>query len=412
MGGDFFVALGPAAIQRRPVFGLNCLGPADRRAQLAALPSRLHSVDETLSLPGGEVAQVRQTLAVLGLQSPRAWGLTSGVNERHVVMGVARWRSRLPQQRPGLSATELTRLTLERSHSARQAIDVLSDLIARFGLGAEASDENEPSDAVFLIADGAEAYTLEAAGGFWALVECQHVRAVSDAALIRQDWLRLAPGLAEHVLEHGWWPDNGTKLDFAGCLGHGQEVAAGALRRWGRATLLLAQHNGALDAGCLRKLLGAHHAACSAQAGVANDRCRRLAALAVQLTGEGAPIVWTAVETPSGQVFFPLVVGAELPAEWAEATLPVALRSSAEDCERIQAQFDQDAAEFAVDVAALHRDSEHATARRLAQVLMQKHVEQWQQECYGPKTRLHTPSRSAPKRLSAAEQEAVAYAFG
>jgi hypothetical protein len=412
MGGDILVALGPATVQRRPLFGLNCLGAGQERAQLAALPSGLHSADEKLRLPGGEIAQVRQTLAVLGLQTPGVWGLTSGVNERHVAVGVAHWRSRLPQARAGLSATDLARLALERSHCARQAIDVLSDFIARFGLGGEVQTGNEASDAVFLIADSEEAYALEAAGTFWALVECQHVRAVSDAALIRQDWLRLAPGLAEHALEHGWWPDNGTKLDFAGCVGHGQEVATAALRRWGRATLLLAQHNGALDIGCFRNLLAEHYQACAAKVPAPSDRARRLAAVAVELTGEGAPIVWNAVDAAGGQVFFPLVVGAELPTEWLEATLPVLRHYGADDRERLQGQFDQDAREFSADARQLHQSGEPATARRLAQVLMQKHVEQWQQECYGPKARLHGPSRSAPKRLSAAEQDAVAYAFG
>ena len=109
-----------------------------------------------------------------------------------------------------------------------------------------------------------------------------------------------APGLAEHMIEQGWWPDNGSKLDFAGCLRHWQEVAVGTLRRWGKATLLLAQHNGALDLGCLRKLLGEHYSACAAKMPPASERAQRLAAACVELTGDGAPIVWNAVEVGGG----------------------------------------------------------------------------------------------------------------
>ena len=73
------------------------------------------------------------------------------------------------------------------------------------------------------IADGSEAYVLETCGRYWALLECGHTRAVTDAALIRQDWHRLAPGLADFVIEKGWWQDDGSKIDFVRTLGETSE---------------------------------------------------------------------------------------------------------------------------------------------------------------------------------------------
>jgi hypothetical protein len=238
---------------------------------------------------------------------------------------------------------------------------------------------------------------------------------VSDAALIRQDWLRLAPGLAEFVLEQGWWPDNGTKLDFAGCVGHNQDPSAdaGAMRRWGKATLLLAQHAGALDLGRVRHLLCEHDAACAKRLGPAGClRRQRLGSWAVELADESVPVVWNAVDVPNGHVFFPLVVGAELPTEWAEGTLPTPARLNLADCERLQTQFEQDACEFQADAALLRQSGEHETARRLAMVLMQRHVEQWQEECLGAAPMFSQPASAAAHRLSAADEEAAAYAFG
>ena len=52
--------------------------------------------------------------------------------------------------------------------------------------------------------DATEGFVLETAGHYWALLECRHSRAVTDAAMIRQDWRRLAPGLADCVIERGW----------------------------------------------------------------------------------------------------------------------------------------------------------------------------------------------------------------
>src|SRR5262249_29048507 len=82
--------------------------------------------------------------------------------------------------------------------------------------------------------------------------------AVSDARVMRQDWDRIAPGLATYAIAKGWWPADGSKLDFVGALGeHYAEQAAG-LRRWGRATLGLQQQNGHIDTAFIRRLLSDH----------------------------------------------------------------------------------------------------------------------------------------------------------
>jgi hypothetical protein len=406
MGCDMLMALGPATSAGRPLFGVNCFGSASERMRVGALPRQHHCADEMLALSSVTLPQVRQTCAVLGLQGGRAWGFLNGVNEHGVALGCARWRSRLPQASAGLTAPEAVRLTLERSHTARHAVEVLSDLVGRLGV----SGGPEPSDAVFLIADGGEAYVLEAAGVFWALLECQHVRAVADAALIRQDWLRLAPGLAEHVMQQGWWSDDGTKLDFAGVLGEPGAAPSG-LRRWGKATLLLAQHTGALDVARLRRLLPEHFAAC--------ERRDRSAAQPQQLTaswvstlGDGPAVAWHRVASAAADIYFPLVVDAELPPEWSEMTLPLPRHLSAEDVDRLQAQFDSDVEEFRVEARRLRSQGEEAPLRRLAQVLMQKHVEQWQQECYhrtGPRV---APPPRTPVSTAPEDEEAVTYSFG
>jgi hypothetical protein len=407
MGCDMLTALGPATSAGRPLFGVNCFGPAAARLRLTALPRRIHCADEVLMLSGLSLPQVRQTCAALGLQNGASWGFVNGVNEHGVALGCSRWRSRLAQVASGLTATEAVRLSLERSHTARHAVEVLSDLVGRLGLSGGGA---EPSDAIFLVADRGEAYVLEAAGAFWALSECQHVRAVADAALIRQDWLRLAPGFAEHVLQQGWWPDNGTKLDFAGVLGPRGAAPGGELRRWGKATLLLAQHNGSLDVPRLRRLLPEHFAACERHSPAA--AARQLAASWLAELDDAPVVAWHRVGGAESDLYFPLVVDAELPEEWTEATLRAPRQMSAEDCARLQAQFDADVQEYRAEAGRLRARGEETPLRRLAQVLMQKHVEQWHEECYqlsgrGVPAPPRTPARPRPQ-----EEEAVTYSFG
>src|SRR5262245_27562775 len=117
MGSDMLMALGAATVSGRPLFGLNCFGAT---GGVCAVPRQHQDLEvETLNLSSVSLPQVRQTCAVLGLQAPKSWGLSSGVNEHGVAIGLARWRSRMPAAAAGLRGDEAVRLTLERSQHAR-----------------------------------------------------------------------------------------------------------------------------------------------------------------------------------------------------------------------------------------------------------------------------------------------------
>src|SRR5262249_41883317 len=163
--------------------------------------------DEILKTPHADLPQARRTFTVLGAQARGDWGYLHGVNEHQLAAGCAAWRSKLSGEGHGLLGTDLVRLVLERAASADQAENVLTALLARHG---QAGGDN-----VCLIADPKQAFVVEAAGDAWTLQEIEQVRAAGDVAVIRQDWNRIAPGLAGRAIERGWWPEDGSKLDFA-----------------------------------------------------------------------------------------------------------------------------------------------------------------------------------------------------
>ncbi len=143
-------------------------------------PAQFHELGETVPVANLMVPQVRQTNAVLGLQTPGQWGFTHGVNDYRVAAAATKWQSRLPGNAPGLDGADLVRLALERGRSAHIAVEVLTDLLERHG---------QTNDHIFLIADPEEAFVLETCGRYWALLECGHTRVVTDAAMmICQDW--------------------------------------------------------------------------------------------------------------------------------------------------------------------------------------------------------------------------------
>ena len=391
MGSDMMVALGGACVQGQTLFGLNQHAPDEAATYLRRVPGGTHPYDEVIPTPHAALPQARQTCTVLGQQPAGCWGFTHGLNEHQVAVGVTGWYSRLARAE-GLTGCDLVRLALERSQSSRQAIDVLTDLIARHGQCGANGDG--PTDHVFLIADPAEAYVLEAAGRYWALQECRQTRAVTDAPLTRQDWRRLAPGLATLALEQGWWQDGGSKLDFAGCLDAKHPSHALARRRWGRASVALAQQAGAIDAHFFRHLLDEHFGN-NVPLLPAHAGGRAVAFLACLGAGQAVPLAWCAFGPPPFGLFFPVCPLGELPGTFGPPAhpetptipqcarqLPALVRAGrlepgalTEALDRLQTVFDQDA-----DAFLQQARSQPQQIPTLAATMMQRHAEQFDRE--------------------------------
>jgi secernin len=415
MGCDMVVALARATADGQTLFGHNSNRPRGEAQTVVRTPARSHAVGEKVRTPALELPQARQTYAVLAGRPAGVWGYQHGVNEHGVCAGVSAVRTRLAAAAPGLSGTDLVRLALERAASARQAVDVLTDLIARHGQGSTGEggrhhDEEGAGDSSFLVADPREAYALEATGNHWVLQVVGAVRAASDVCHLRQDWDRISRGLADLAIHRGWWPENGSKLDFAGAMAREGGDNAASLRRWGRATLLLEQQSGQIDAVFLRRLLADHgegaeprpgmtlcqHASEEAPAGTA-------ASLLVQLgPAEGPlPVAWCAFGPPCSSVYFPLFLEGDLPAGFeedgtgagcrlwrrtaallAEAERDPTLRANLrEGLGVLQERFEVEARDFANEALALRRRGAAHELHRLAGAFMQHNLESWENVC-------------------------------
>ncbi|MFO0968300.1 MAG: hypothetical protein U0793_22315 [Gemmataceae bacterium] len=388
MATDIVVALGTATVGGVALLGVNHHGSGRTRHVLKRCPGRSCSPDETLFLNGVRVPQPRHSFTVLGVHEPGAWGLRHGVNERHVAVAATQWRSRIERTSPGLSGPDLVRLTLERSHSARHAVETLTELIGRHGQGTD--ETGAARDHVFLLADGRECYLLEAAGRHWALQECEQARAVSDAALIRQDWTRLAPGLADLAIRRGWWDDDGSKLDFAGRLALTGPEHAFALKRWGRATLLLEQQSGHLDAHGIRRLLIEHFEDTVVQRrpDPVAPPPRLQASFLVELPLDPSEVclAWIGLGRGANELFFPVFLEGEPPdileqgvdgpfASPYRYVDPEAMYAGPTEVDRLQARLDQEAEACLADLSSLKRQGATQVVARQATAFMHAQAE-------------------------------------
>jgi secernin len=418
MRGDLVVALGRATVDGHTLFGQNSERTGRACPCLQVVRGRSFALGETVQTSSLQLPQPRQTWAVLGSRPHGAWGFQHGVNEHGVAVGRAPLRTRIKDAALGLRGTDLVRLALERSLTARQAVDLLTDLVSRHGQAPELGEAADGN--VFLVADAAEAFAVEAAGCYWVYQEPREIRALGGLSTIRQDWSRIAPGLSEHAIAEGWWPADGSKLDFAAAVApvpSGEDSPA-ALRRWGHTTLLLGEQNGHIDTAFLRRLLSDHPEGDDRRSGpsAADALIRRrprtghrddpsgatAASLVVSLgPNEGRlRVAWCAFGPPCLSVYFPVFLEGDLPAAFTCSTAETSpdafwwrLRGAAaapgEDAKRrdllarLQERFDQDADEFAAEGATLRSRGEHVELQRQATLFLQHCLERFEEAWSG-----------------------------
>lgn len=398
MGCCMVVALGRATVDGHTLFGHATALPEGGAATLCLLTEHEHAADEKVKVGSVELPQARQTHRVLGVRTAGLWGVYHGVNEHAVAVGTLPLRTRLGGTVAGLLGTDLVRLVLERARTARQGVDLFADLLCRHG---------QNGDAAFLIADGNEAFAVETAGRWWVYQEVEEVRAQTDVCTIRQDWDRIVPGLAGHVIERGLWPDDGTKIDFAGVASPDLTEFREALQRWGRSTAHLGQQNGHIDVAFVRHLLGGR---------LDEDETDRLnAASATGLianlssTTDRLQAVWCTLGPPALGLAFPLFLEAALPTaftdELGSSALGAEMRRLCDHLDyrpevwdaardalaRLQARYDQEAEEFAAENLTLKREGRLEELQRQTGLFLEHCVEQFREVSTG----LLTQPRSA-----------------
>jgi secernin len=414
---DVVVALGRATVDGHTLFGQNSNRPAGASQPLYRSVGREFAAGEKTRTQFRDLPQARRTHSVLGSRPEGWWGYSHGINDQGLAIGCGALNYKLRCSEPGLTGGDLVRLGLERCCTGRQAVDLLTGLVERYGQGPSPGPfASLASDNAFLIADPREAFAVEAAGKHWVYQEIREVRALSNVSVIRQDWDRISHGLAEVTITHGWWPADGSKLDFAGTLSEDPVGQASGLRRWGRATLLLEEQNGHIDASFLRRILSDHYEGTHFEVNplatnggpvpvchhVSGPRGSTTAASWVAQLGstpQRLPVAWCSFGPPCHNIYFPLFLDGEPPLSftvggrdssatslwWQVQRLHDYLRGDLErwalarqNFGRLQARFDTEADDFALDGAALKQRGELAELQRLAGVFMQNCLEQFE----------------------------------
>jgi secernin len=206
---DTFVALRPATRERGVLFAKSADCEVNEANALVRIPRARHLPGETVRLTHLVVPQARETYDVILTKAFWTWGCELGVNELGLCMGEeAVFTTEMNEMKDGIIGPDLMRIGLERARTCREAIDLMTDLLAAYGQGGSAELKgNSHFDSSFLMSDTEEAWILETAGRKWAARRIESTGSISNCLGIRADWDRSS----ESTL-----PD---RVDFAATFG-------------------------------------------------------------------------------------------------------------------------------------------------------------------------------------------------
>ncbi|KAM8857065.1 secernin-3 isoform 1-T1 [Synchiropus picturatus] len=256
---DTFVALPPSTERQQIIFGKNSDRPCDEVQEVVYYPARDHPPGQTVECTYIQIEQAAHTYAVVLSRPAWLWGAEMGANQHQVCIGnEAVWGRMSADEEEALLGMDLVRLGLERADSAEKAVDVITDLLEKYGQGGQCMEDQcgFTYHNSFLICDRKEAWILETAGKFWAAERVEAGRRnISNEYSITTRVDREHPGLRDYALSQGWW-DGKSPFNFAAAYSYMNTArieAAGSRRCEGKK--LLERSNGHITAETMMDIL-------------------------------------------------------------------------------------------------------------------------------------------------------------
>ena len=276
------------------------------------------------------IPQVRETYAILGSSPYWCWGYEEGINEFGVAIGnegvftkelVENIALSKKGKGPALGPTgmDLLRLGLERGQTAREALDVITGILEKygqFGSGIPAMGVERAYDNSFIIADPHEVWILETVGTRWVAKNfTQGVTSISNRLSITDNWDLASPDIVEFAIKRGWWPkDKENEFDFekAYAADTPQEKARNYranIRQ--KCTLgLLEEKNGEVTLRWMMRIARDR----SSNPSIDLDQTASSCVALLPNTPNELPVFWWAASTPSSSCYVPFFVhGSRLP---------------------------------------------------------------------------------------------------
>ncbi|HSV86563.1 MAG TPA: C69 family dipeptidase [Levilinea sp.] len=215
---DTMVALGHVTADGTVLFAKNSDREPNEAQYMLLVPAADHPPGSQVKCTYIEIPQIAHTYSVLLSKPFWMWGAEMGANEHGVVIGNEAVFSKVPAGKElGLIGMDYLRLALERGNSARQALQVIVDLLAQYGQSGNCGFTHPLYyHNSFIIADPQEAWVLETVDRQWAAEKVRDIRSISNGLTIGRMWDLASDGLIDYAVERGLCK-NRADFDFRNC---------------------------------------------------------------------------------------------------------------------------------------------------------------------------------------------------
>lgn len=217
---DTIVAVPPATRDSAVWFGKNSDREPGEAQIVEHFPAQKFNSPAKLQCTYVELPQASQTNEVVLSRPFWMWGAEMGANSHGVAIGNEAVFTRLPVPKVGLTGMDLLRLALERAASAREALELITQLIAEVGQGGLCGYRHKGFryHNSFLIADPYEAWVLETVDRFWAAERVRGVRTISNVLTIGKEFDLISDEAFEFAKRKGWCK-RANDFDFSKAFG-------------------------------------------------------------------------------------------------------------------------------------------------------------------------------------------------
>ncbi|MFD1412987.1 C69 family dipeptidase [Oceanobacillus jeddahense] len=229
---DTFVIMADVSEEEATILSKNSDRVEYDAQPLMYYPKKTYGPHEKLKLGNVTIDQVEETYEHLGSSPYWCWGYEEGINVHGVAIGneaiftkdVAEKMQAVKDGEHveyGIIGMEFIRLGLERAKTAREAVNVITGLLAEYGQFSSGNPAVQPEDGAydnsFIIADKDESYVLETVGKhFMAKRVSKGTTAISNEPSIRTEWDLASDGIIDYAIEKGWWEEERrSEFDFA-----------------------------------------------------------------------------------------------------------------------------------------------------------------------------------------------------
>jgi secernin len=214
---DTIIATSEATKDGVTIFGKNSDREPNEAHHVVTHSSADHAPGSLVHCTYIAIPQVRHTFATLLAKPFWIWGAEMGANEHNLVIGNEALFTRVPYLKKGLLGMDLLRLALERAATAREGLNVITELLTEFGQGGNAGlDHPSYYHNSFILADPHDAWLLETAGSFWAAKRIKGIFSISNGITIGKDWDLASPDLVQNAIKNGWC-NKESEFHFAQC---------------------------------------------------------------------------------------------------------------------------------------------------------------------------------------------------